>query len=254
MKPSARNRRPSRQVWVLRALTLVAAGALAIVSIVALATDNVKGTLGGGIKVASGTFNSNGSSTGNANPSPALPGPSSVGTSESLSSALSPIAPSPAASRGTTGSSPSEPGPSSDLTGPGTGNDVGGSPPPAPSSGAANVAVLSGVLSTFAFGSQVGLPLLCGAAIGGFSPLFSNPVLAKVALTITSSCVSYGNQGAAALTAMNQRLAALAAADPTVNPVIIKLAALFNSLGANGVPFASMMIEIGQMITFFQGS
>jgi hypothetical protein len=115
--------------------------------------------------------------------------------------------------------------------------------------------VLGTVLQASAFGSHVVLPLLCGVTIGAFGPFLTDPNVAQLATTISSSCVKYGNEGQAAFTALNNNLSALAAANPAVDPLIAQLAKMFNTVGSGGgVPFASSLIELGQLISFFEGS
>jgi hypothetical protein len=117
------------------------------------------------------------------------------------------------------------------------------------------VAVVSNVLQASAFGSHVVLPLLCGVAVGAFGPALSDPNLAKLATTISSSCVTYGNEGQVALLAMNKKLAGLAAINPMVDPWMAQLAKLFNAIGSSGgVPFASSLIQLAQFVSFFEGS
>jgi hypothetical protein len=253
MSPVARTRRGKRSFSLVRAAALLAAAGLGVASIVALATDHLKTSQGGGIKVVSGGFNPNGAgrpaTSQPASAPTATAGPASGG---GLAAALSPLE---STAPGVAGASqaPAEPGTATTPSEEATGSAGGGAPAPAPAS-TRRVAVVSGFLSMSAFGSQVALPLLCGVVVGGFGPLFTNPVLTKVALAITSSCVTYGNQGAVAFTALNERLAALSAADPAVNPAIAELASLFNSIGSSGAPFATSMIQIAQLINFFQGS
>jgi hypothetical protein len=131
-----------------------------------------------------------------------------------------------------------------------TGGVVPGSPPATP----AKVAVVSAVLSTFSFGSKIGLPLLCGVAIGAVGQFLTNPALSSVATTISSSCAMFGNQGSAALTQLNQQLAALAAVDPAVDPVLQQLAGVFNGAAANSsIPFAAEVGEVAGLLNFFSG-
>jgi hypothetical protein len=125
--------------------------------------------------------------------------------------------------------------------------------PPGPP-GSTDVAIASGVLKTFAFGSQVGLPLICNVAAGSVISGVPDPALAEVVGTIASSCVEFGNQGAAALTALNEQLSALAAINPAVAPLIVSLADTFNTAGNADVPFADALLSIGELIRFFTGS
>ena len=113
---------------------------------------------------------------------------------------------------------------------------------------------MSGVLKVTAFGSDIGLPLLCSVVVGGFGPVLTNPAVSNLAAAITSSCVTSGKSGSAALLALNSHLAALAAADPALDPAISGLAGVFNAVGSqSGVPFASSLTSIGEMIDFFVG-
>jgi hypothetical protein len=137
--------------------------------------------------------------------------------------------------------------------GSGTGSDDPFTAPPG-APGSEDVAVVSGVLKTFAFGSQVGLPLICNVAAGTLISGVSDPALAEVVGTIASSCVEFGNQGAVALAALNEQLAALAVINPAVAPLIVSLADTFNTAGNAEVPFAEALLSIGELIRFFTGT
>jgi hypothetical protein len=261
MSPVVRGKSTNPRKKVLRAVATLATAGLAVASIVALATDDLKGNQnGGGLQVLSGATGSTGSTggatTGSVAGSAPASSPASAGVSSSATSGASGSssgALSQSSTGGATGSSSS--GTGSVLPSP----IPSPSPSPSPGSGprapSQNVAVVSNILQASAFGSHVVLPLLCGVAIGGFGPFLANPALAKLATTISSSCVVYGNDGAAAFTAMNKSLAALAAANPALDPLIAQLAKMFNTIGSTGgVPFASSLIQLAQFIAFFEGT
>lgn len=127
-------------------------------------------------------------------------------------------------------------------------------PPTGPPADSTDVAVASGVLKTFAFGSQVGLPLLCSVAASAVISGAPDPTVAQTAGTIASSCVEFGNQGHESLTALNQQLEALEAINPAATPIINALADTFNSAGSQDVPFADSITSIGELVRFFSGS
>ena len=57
------------------------------------------------------------------------------------------------------------------------------------------------------------------------------------------------------LIALNDRLAALAAVNPVMNPVIEALARLFNDVGQMpGVPFGGSLVAFARFVAFFEGS
>jgi len=245
---------------VVRAAGSLAVVVFALTAVVALATDNLhprgKGealaTVGGsfgpvgvstpglGSGGAGGLATGAGSSAAGASPASGVPqtGAGSVTGPASGGSATG------GRSSGGAGSSPS--------TG-GTGSPGGGATPTT-SAGSPSVAVASGLLDITAFGSNIGLPLLCNVAIGSLGPVLTNPAVSDVAAAVTSSCVADGTSGSVALLALNSKLAALAVANPALDPAITGLADAFNSAGSqSGVPFASSLIAMSNIIAFFVG-
>jgi hypothetical protein len=269
MSPAIRSKSANPGKRVLKAVAMLATAGLAVASLVALATDNLHGSQnGGGLQVlsgANGTGGGSGSQVAGGTTAPAnngigagsgSSGSSSLGSGSSASStaASSASAGGSAPAAGTApASSSSSPSPLPAPTPYPTPGPSGPGPAPAPAP--KNITVLSTVLQASAFGSHVVLPLLCGVGIGAFGPFLTDPNLAQLATTISSSCVKYGNEGQAAFTALNNNLAALAAANPAVDPFIAQLAKMFNTVGSgDGVPFASSLIQLGQLISFFEGS
>jgi hypothetical protein len=250
--------KPSRR-RIGRAVAVVAVVAFGATATVALATDNLHpkpkaaviaplaGTSGGSPGATASTPAASAGSGGSDASTGGAPLAASTGPADDVG-AVAARSPGPAAS--TPGPAPGpalSTAPSGSSTGPTTTTTA------AP--GTASPAVVSGVLDVFAFGSEIGLPLLCGVAVGAAGPALADPALAQVATTIGSSCTSFGNEGSAALTKLDQQLSALAAANPAVDPVVDGIASIFNGAGSDtSIPFADEMTELGQLVQFFGGS
>lgn len=105
-----------------------------------------------------------------------------------------------------------------------------------------------------AFGSSLGLPLLCEVAIGAAGSLLTNQNVSQIATKIDSSCVSSGSQGNSSLEALNQKLSALAVADPALDPEIADLANVFNHVGADqSIPFGGSFLALSAFVAYFEG-
>ena len=131
------------------------------------------------------------------------------------------------------------------------GNSTGGSS--AATGPSSSVALVSPLLTSFAFGSQLGLPLVCEVAAGSIGPFLTNPSLGKIVLTIVDSCQQAGVEGKTSLEALNAKLGALAAVDPAVDPLLTKLAAVFDQLATNSaIPFASSILDLANLVAFFE--
>jgi hypothetical protein len=247
-----RSLRPRRS-RILRLASTLAVVIFAVTAVVALATDNLHPTAKGealtaspttgrpsvrSSPAASGAASYPDTSTGTA-PAPPLGG---VGSSPGVGS--TPASPPGAATIGPSGTAP---GP--------TGNTSVPENPSTPTTATpGSVALASGVLKISAFGSNIGLPLLCNVAIGSLGPVLTNAAVSQLAAAITSSCITSGQQGSAALMQLNTHLGALAVADPALDPAISALANAFDGAGSqSGVPFASSLIAMGNIITFFVG-
>jgi hypothetical protein len=173
----------------------------------------------------------------------ALAGGSGVGNAGGSSPANSAAA----ASAGDSGQSAGSAG---STTGSGAGSGAGPSTPTSNS----KVAVVSGLLSTSSFATKSGVPLLCGVAASATGPFAANQQMADVVATITSTCNQLGNQGTTTITALNQQLAALAAINPAVDPLLDQLAATFNQAGSNQtLPFVATLAYFVQLVQFFHG-
>jgi hypothetical protein len=119
------------------------------------------------------------------------------------------------------------------------------------SAGSGKVAVVSGTLYSFAFGSKVALPLVCNAAVGGLTTAVTDPDVARVLTQISQSCTEYGNQGSAALLGLEQDLNALAAANPALDPLIEQFTGLLTAAADSGVPFADSVRQLVALVDFF---
>lgn len=119
--------------------------------------------------------------------------------------------------------------------------------PPAPT----EVAVVGPLLRVFAFGSRVGMPLLCSVAASALASQVPDPNVASVITTVVTSCIEFGSEGDVALRAMSEQLSALSAANPAVNPLVHALADAFNTAGSEDVPFAESLVALGTLVSFF---
>jgi hypothetical protein len=114
-----------------------------------------------------------------------------------------------------------------------------------------DVAVVTPLLKVFTFGSKVGLPLLCNVAASALAAQFPDPTVAQLITTVVTSCLDAGFQGADAIAALNEQLASLAAINPVLVPAIDALVDVFNTAGGQDVPFASSLLAIGKLLSFF---
>jgi hypothetical protein len=124
-------------------------------------------------------------------------------------------------------------------------------PPSTPDPEAATPAVVSPVLQFFAFGGRVGMPLVCSLTAGAAGPALTDPAVAAIAGEIVSSCASSANQGADALLELDRNLAALAAANPVVQPALDELAASLEA--ARDVPFGRSLVQLAALVRFLRG-
>ena len=124
-------------------------------------------------------------------------------------------------------------------------------PTSTPPEASQEVAVVGPLLRVFAFGSRVGLPLLCSVSASALASQVPDPAVAEVITTVVLSCLDFGSQGDEALRAMSEQLSALSAANPALNPIIEALADTFNTAGAQGVPFAESLVALGELVGFF---
>jgi hypothetical protein len=129
---------------------------------------------------------------------------------------------------------------------------AGGAAPPADTAGSGRVAVVSGTLYSFAFGSKVALPLVCNAAVGGLTTAVTDPNVARVLTQISQSCTEYGNQGSDALLGLEQDLRSLAAANPALDPLIEQLTGLLTAAADSGAPFADSVRQLVALVDFFR--
>ncbi|HWA40050.1 MAG TPA: hypothetical protein VG712_00465, partial [Gemmatimonadales bacterium] len=172
------------------------AAAFALVSLVVVGTHDRSPDAGGGVSVL-------GESPG---PGPAAAAPS-VPTDQ-VAAVLGPLAPA-------LGLSPADVATfgSSDPAGSPSGESGAGviTAPPEP-----DVAVVTPVLKVFAFGSKVGMPLLCNVAFSAVFAQIPDPGLAQVATAVVTACVDGSTQGSVALQELNRQLGALEAINPSV--------------------------------------
>jgi hypothetical protein len=229
----ARPRRPLRLVGGL------VAAAFALVSLTVVATHDRGAQAAGGVSVV-----------GNAPASgaPTVTAPTAVG--DQVTEVLGPLAPA-------LGLTPSDvatfgSATSADETGGAPAETAGSTPTTVP--GDADVAVVTPVLKVFAFGSKVGMPLLCNVAFSAVIGQLPDPTLAQLATAIVTSCVNAGTQGNDALAALNQQLTALEAINPAVSPLVDALVATFNAAGAPGVPFSQSLTALGDLIAYFSAT
>jgi hypothetical protein len=131
---------------------------------------------------------------------------------------------------------------------------AGPSPGPTTAPRDPNVAVVTPVLKVFAFGSKVGMPLLCNVAFSAVIAQVPDPGLAQVATTIVTACVDGGTSGNTALQELNRQLGALEAINPAVSPLVDTLVATFNAAGAPGVPFSQSLTALGDLIAYFSAT
>ena len=232
----AAHARPRRRLRL--AAGLVAAG-FAVVSLTVVSTHDRTEHAGGGSVLAEAPVDAGG-------PGTVVPTPA-----DQVTEVLGPLAP----ALGLTPSDVSSFGSAAGASEPGgdeTGDAVGPGAPAA--AGDPNVAVITPVLKVFAFGSKVGLPLLCNVAFSAVIAQLPDPNLAQLATTIVTSCVTNGVEGGAALVALNQQLTALEAINPAVAPLVDALVATFNAAGAPGVPFSQSLIALGDLIAYFSST
>jgi hypothetical protein len=240
--------RPGRP---LRLVGGAVAAAFALVSLAVVSTHDrtPKGTAG--VTVV-GTSPASGGTA-----APAAP----TGPAAQVTAVLGPLAPAlgltPAdvatfgsGATGGTGSPSEPPAGTSDTSAGSTGGGTSGTTAPQ----APNVAVITPVLKVFAFGSKVGMPLLCNVAFSAVIGQIPDPGLAQVATAIVTACVDGGTQGNAALQALNAQLGALEAINPAVSPLVDALVATFNAAGAPGVPFSQSLTALGDLIAYFSAT
>jgi hypothetical protein len=118
---------------------------------------------------------------------------------------------------------------------------------------AESTVIVHPVLQLFAFGGQIGMPLICSLAIGGVGPALSDPGVSAVVGQILAACVSGANQGADSLRALDAQLSALAAINPAVGPVLDQLAAALDSASTADAPFLTYLLQISALVRFFRG-
>jgi hypothetical protein len=230
--------RPKRPLPLLGA---VVAAAFALVSLAVVTTHDRSPDNGTGVSVLGETPTSGAPTT-----APTVP-------VDQVTEVLGPLAPAlgltpsdvatfgsgPAATEAP--STPTAPGGTADSTTPTVARDP-------------NVALVTPVLKVFAFGSKVGMPLLCNVAFSAVIAQVPDPGLAQVATTIVTACVDGGTQGNAALQELNQQLGALEAINPAVSPLVDALVATFNAAGAPGVPFSQSLTALGDLIAYFSAT
>jgi hypothetical protein len=117
-----------------------------------------------------------------------------------------------------------------------------------------DVAVVTPVLKVFAFGSKVGMPLLCNVAFSAVFAQIPDPGLAQVATAVVTACVDGSTQGSVALQELNRQLGALEAINPSVSPLVDTLVETFNAAGAPGIPFSQSLTALGDLIAFFSST
>jgi hypothetical protein len=229
-------RRPIRRLGVL--LT----GIVASVALVALATHD-RSAASGPLDLAGGQLASPPAATGapaqGGVPSSAPPG----GTTPASGVGGVPVG----------GRAPGAPAPGAPAAAPAPAPPYGAAPSlagddrPAP----ADVAVVTPLLKTFAFGSSVGLPLLCNVAASAAIAQLPDENLAMVATNVVTACIEFGIQGGDAIRGMNTQLRQLEAVNPAAAPVITALADTFNTAGSQQVPFADSLKAMSDLVRFF---
>lgn len=229
-------RRPARRLGVL------GAGVVAILALVALATHDRSATnaafdLGGG-RLASPT-----AAAGAPVPAGAPAGSSPRGGAAGTAPGGVPVG-SQAPGALAPGAAASTSGPAPPLD---AGAPHGGDEPQAPP----DVAVVTPLLKTFAFGSSVGLPLLCNVAASAAIAQLPDENLAMVATNVVTACIEFGLQGGDAIRGMNAQLRQLEVLNPATAPLINALADTFNAAGSQQVPFAESLKAMSDLVRFF---
>ena len=111
------------------------------------------------------------------------------------------------------------------------------------------VVVFGPFLQMSSFGSAIAAPLVCSMAGSVVTSASSN--LAAIVIEIVKACQAGGNDFAAAMTEMNQRLATLAVINPAVRPLLESLATALD-VDDQAMPFRIFTLA-ANVLRFFEG-
>ena len=116
------------------------------------------------------------------------------------------------------------------------------------------MAIVTPLLKTSAFGSSVGLPLLCSVAASAAIAQLPDENVAAIATNVVTACIESGSRGGDAIRGMNEQLRQLEVLNPATAPLVGALADTFNAVGSEQVPFAGSLKAMGDFIRFFGSS